>query len=175
MAKRPADRQKTDARRVAPSGTGKLDKKAPRKTAAPVAAAPAAPKLTRAAAERASGFDGLRDRLTKERDDAITRMRDIGLSPDLDENAPRAGTDAVLDEGDRAQASERQDMTFMTRERFADRVSRLTAALERLAAGAYGRCVMCGNEIERERLTAMPEAETCLTCQEDRERNARVA
>ncbi|MBI2202248.1 MAG: TraR/DksA C4-type zinc finger protein [Candidatus Rokubacteria bacterium] len=173
MAKRPAQRQKTDAQRMPASAAGKVDKKAPR--TAPVAATENRPKAEPERRERASGIDGIRERLTRDRDQAIARMRDLGLAPDRAENAPRAGAGSVLDEGDQAQASERQDMTFMTRERLADRINRLTTALQRLDSGAYGRCVMCGNAIEQERLTAMPEAETCLTCQEERERNARVA
>jgi DnaK suppressor protein len=35
---------------------------------------------------------------------------------------------------------------------------------ERLAAGAYGRCLRCGAPIPAERLEALPAAETCLAC-----------
>ncbi len=35
-------------------------------------------------------------------------------------------------------------------------------ALARIAAGTYGHCVVCGNEIEQERLDANLSAETCL-------------
>jgi DnaK suppressor protein len=34
-------------------------------------------------------------------------------------------------------------------------------ALERLDAGTYGRCQVCGREIDDERLEARPEARTC--------------
>ena len=60
----------------------------------------------------------------------------------------------------------------MTRERVADRINRLTAALERLVEGTYGRCEVCGGEIERPRLEALPEAVRCLACQERSERAA---
>ena len=38
-----------------------------------------------------------------------------------------------------------------------------------MAAGTYGRCAVCGGPIEELRLAALPEAETCLRCQERRE------
>jgi DnaK suppressor protein len=38
---------------------------------------------------------------------------------------------------------------------------RVQDALERLDEGAYGRCEVCGREIDEERLAARPEARTC--------------
>ena len=44
------------------------------------------------------------------------------------------------------------------------RIAGLDRALARLAAGTYGRCVRCGEPIGPARLTARPDAETCLRC-----------
>jgi DnaK suppressor protein len=38
---------------------------------------------------------------------------------------------------------------------------RVLDAIERLDAGKYGRCEVCGREIDDERLEARPEARTC--------------
>ena len=57
------------------------------------------------------------------------------MASESDDSAPGAGPEPVLDEGDEAQISERNDMAFMTRERLAERINRLTAALERVAQG----------------------------------------
>lgn len=38
------------------------------------------------------------------------------------------------------------------------------AALEEMAAGKYGICANCGQEIDIERLQAYPEARTCISC-----------
>jgi DnaK suppressor protein len=38
---------------------------------------------------------------------------------------------------------------------------RVRDALARLEEGTYGRCAVCGREIDDERLEARPEAETC--------------
>jgi DnaK suppressor protein len=112
--------------------------------------------------------------LSREREEAAARLRDLGIMPDVAEAAPRAGSDTVLDEGDQAQASEREDMSLATRQRLANRINRLTAALARLDAGTYGLCQECARPIEPARLKAMPEAETCLACQERREREGRT-
>jgi RNA polymerase-binding transcription factor DksA len=45
-----------------------------------------------------------------------------------------------------------------------DRLTGVDRALERMAAGAYGRCLGCGRPIAEERLEARPEAEHCIDC-----------
>ncbi len=40
-------------------------------------------------------------------------------------------------------------------------------ALERIAAGDYGLCLECEEPISAKRLTALPWAALCLSCQED--------
>jgi RNA polymerase-binding protein DksA len=170
MAKSPRKQQDTDATRIGASGSGKLDQQAPRERAAP----PAPPRRPTPARDvtgsDALDLEAIREHLEKERDEAAVRLRDLGVSPDADENEPRARIDIPRDEGDQAQQSERQDMTFATRERLADRINRLSAALGRIDGGTYGECAECGNPIDRGRLAAMPEAATCLACQERRER-----
>lgn len=43
-------------------------------------------------------------------------------------------------------------------------LTRIAAALERLAAGDYGWCVSCGEEIARKRLENDPSVPTCIDC-----------
>jgi DnaK suppressor protein len=45
-------------------------------------------------------------------------------------------------------------------------------ALERLAAGQYGACESCGEQIPPERLEALPDARHCVRCQSQTERSA---
>ena len=49
----------------------------------------------------------------------------------------------------------------------------VNAALDRIEAGSYGRCLQCGAEIAAKRLSAMPSATHCIDCQEAAERNSR--
>ncbi len=44
------------------------------------------------------------------------------------------------------------------------RLKAVNAALEKITAGNYGTCEKCGKDIEEERLMAMPEARTCMSC-----------
>ena len=41
----------------------------------------------------------------------------------------------------------------------------VNAALARMRAGTYGRCVTCDDPIPAERLVALPEAARCIECQ----------
>jgi DnaK suppressor protein len=42
-------------------------------------------------------------------------------------------------------------------------------ALQRIAAGTYGQCARCGNEIDFARLKAVPQATLCMSCQRQAE------
>jgi RNA polymerase-binding transcription factor DksA len=42
-----------------------------------------------------------------------------------------------------------------------------SAALRRVAEGTYGCCIRCHKEICMKRLSALPHASFCVTCQED--------
>ncbi|HHW13835.1 MAG TPA: hypothetical protein GXX28_02740, partial [Firmicutes bacterium] len=52
------------------------------------------------------------------------------------------------------------------------RLAQVERAQERLSAGSYGRCEVCGAPIDPARLEARPEATTCLRCQEERDADA---
>jgi DnaK suppressor protein len=110
-----------------------------------------------------------RQRIVRDRDAAIETLRRLGVVPTEDTGEARSAT---LDEGDQAQASERQDMGVAYRERLADRINRLTRALELLTRGTYGVCEVCKDPIGAGRLAAIPEVTTCRECQERVERDA---
>jgi DnaK suppressor protein len=44
------------------------------------------------------------------------------------------------------------------------RLRDINSALEKIEKGGYGICENCGKEIDQERLQALPEAKTCLKC-----------
>ena len=44
------------------------------------------------------------------------------------------------------------------------------AALERIEAGTFGNCELCGREIPKVRLDALPQAATCIECARGEER-----
>lgn len=43
------------------------------------------------------------------------------------------------------------------------RLNNVKSALSRIESGTFGKCSVCGNEIEEDRLEASPEATTCKT------------
>jgi RNA polymerase-binding protein DksA len=43
-------------------------------------------------------------------------------------------------------------------------IQEIDAALQRLKAGSYGDCTVCGRAIGRQRLRAVPEARLCSSC-----------
>jgi DnaK suppressor protein len=115
--------------------------------------------------------EDIRLQLERELDDAADRLsRSDLISLDGAESplARQSGSD-VLDE---AEANTTRDAVFAARERLLARIKRLRAALARLETGGYGQCVECGAPIGTARLCALPEATTCVTCQECRELTA---
>ena len=67
---------------------------------------------------------------------------------------------------DLAQSIEHQELARLTATRLAERAKRLHIALTRVADGEYGVCSECGTSISPKRLLAIPDATTCVACQE---------
>lgn len=65
------------------------------------------------------------------------------------------------DRGDEAAEEAMLDPELTAQEGADERQVLIERALERIAAGTYGRCVTCGRPIERERLDLLPEATEC--------------
>ena len=85
---------------------------------------------------------------------------------------PKANT-ASSDFLDIAQGVELQELSRLTASRLAERAKRLQIALTRVADGEYGVCSECGAAIPAKRLLAVPDATTCVACQERLERASR--
>jgi DnaK suppressor protein len=82
---------------------------------------------------------------------------------------PEAG--AVGDDFfDVAQGVEHQEFARLSASRLAQRVRRLQRALARVEDGQYGTCSECEAPIPPKRLLAVPDATTCVACQERLER-----
>ncbi len=58
-----------------------------------------------------------------------------------------------------------QQRDLALRERAEQHLAEVDAALARLEAGTYGRCVQCHRDIAPERLEALPWASHCIDCQ----------
>jgi DnaK suppressor protein len=103
---------------------------------------------------------------------AATEVRIAALRAELDDVIDSASSTTGDDEHDpegatigleRAQAQALLDQAVA-------QLGAIDAALARVAAGTYGRCVDCGEPISDERLQARPAAERCIRCETHRRR-----
>jgi DnaK suppressor protein len=88
------------------------------------------------------------------------------------ENALNSGETDVQDEIDRVTTSSAKALSLSVGTREADSLANVRSALARLEAGEYGKCVVCGKEIEPARLKAVPETPFCREHAEEAERGA---
>lgn len=86
------------------------------------------------------------------------RARDLAAGGDERGDGHHHPAEAATD----ADARERE---LREQLRWRERQERLAAAEAALAAGTYGICVDCGEEIPEGRLRAVPDAERCVPCQ----------
>ena len=106
-------------------------------------------------------YGSLRTALEQELTSIDLQLTDHGVT-----GRDRDSVEVGVDEGfaDSAQATaERSEMLGIIDQLQANR-REVADALARFAAGTYGRCENCGQEIAMERLEALPSARLCVTC-----------
>jgi|SRR5919204_2773684 DnaK suppressor protein len=101
-------------------------------------------------------------RLKAELDGVVERLHSQALVP----AASVPGGDFL----DIAQDVEDQELARLSASRLTERARRLRMALTRVSEGEYGVCSECGNPIPAKRLAAVPDATTCVACQDRLER-----
>jgi DnaK suppressor protein len=72
-----------------------------------------------------------------------------------------------LDAAETSDVDLRQDIDIALLEMKAESLRQLQDALARLARGVYGQCAECGDEISSKRLTVLPFALRCRTCEDE--------
>ena len=106
----------------------------------------------------------------------IERLRGLGGAVVFEDYPGALEEDGQGDAGgDAVSLGEERERIFEARDRLVDRVNRLAVAIERVRAGDYGVCEVCGDPIGAGRLRAIPEATTCVACQDAAERRGRPA
>ena len=75
-----------------------------------------------------------------------------------------SGTPPFPDPADRATLETDRNFTLRIRDRERKLIMKIREALERLDAGTYGICEICGGEISEKRLIARPVTTMCITC-----------
>jgi DnaK suppressor protein len=71
---------------------------------------------------------------------------------------------------DHASTDRDRELALMLADREREKLTHVDDALKRIETGTYGICESCEEEIDRERLAAMPFTKLCISCQEDLER-----
>jgi len=102
--------------------------------------------------------------LAEERQAAEDRL--VALERDFSAIIDAAGPANADDEHDPEGATtafERQHVAALL-DQARRRLAQVEAAIARLEAGQYGRCVRCGQPIAAARLAARPAASTCIRC-----------
>jgi RNA polymerase-binding protein DksA len=92
--------------------------------------------------------------------------REKDLSQDLDSSEEDARTavpvDEVSDATDEAVADEERDAKYAEGNRDYEDLVEVRDALKRIDAGTYGKCEVCGREIDSARLDAVPATKYCI-------------
>ena len=100
------------------------------------------------------------------------KARLLALRAGLEETSAQSATSRQTVELDqtavgrisRMDALQGQAMAVETERRRGVEIARIDAALARMAAGEYGYCVTCGEEIAAQRLDLDPAAAVCIAC-----------
>jgi len=107
--------------------------------------------------------EALRQRLLAQERELVTRLKET------DSAARESQDDTVRDAGDQSLSNERTEERFRRADLDRTTLKDVRAALSRMDAGTFGRCVVDGEPIEEKRLAATPWTPYCLKHQERRE------
>lgn len=91
----------------------------------------------------------------------------------VDQEAKSLDTDSVRDSDDQSVIRFSRESLFERSSKYRARLRLIEAALKRIADGSFGVCVGCGDDIQKQRLDALPWTQFCLRCQGEIEQEIR--
>ena len=96
----------------------------------------------------------------------------------IEKNSRNEGTDTSEDRStyslhmaDHGTDAMEREKSLLLAQRGGDYLDYLNEALERIEAGTFGVCRLCGGTIGRKRLEAVPTATQCIECKSKQEKN----
>ncbi len=92
------------------------------------------------------------------------------LTGDADDLRNFSAMSGVGDDIDAAVDSANEEISSQLAEIESRELGQIEHALQRIAAGVYGRCEFCGGKISEARLNALPYTNSCIDCQRENER-----
>lgn len=96
----------------------------------------------------------------------LEKRRSITTSSSKADFATDPNPEYGRDDGDRANASQAKEMTWLRTAQERGLLELIDSALSRIQDGTFGECLHCGQEIGAKRLAAIPWTRYCITCQE---------
>lgn len=105
--------------------------------------------------------------LLKEKDLLLAELKELGAKFDPELNnweAVPINTETESDENDLGDKFEDYNLQNEKVETLEGRLKDINSALEKIENGNFGKCEICGNQIEEDRLSANPAAKTCKVC-----------
>src|SRR4051794_28570927 len=93
------------------------------------------------------------------------------INGDLDDFRKFSALSGVGDNVDAAVDSANDEISSQLVEIESRELGQIEHALQRIAAGVYGRCEFCGGKISEARLNALPYTNSCIDCQRENERS----
>ena len=109
----------------------------------------------------------LRERLEQRSKQLHNELQAVQADREADIEA--AGRDTVHGAAEQSEQVSRDEVRRSEQARDANELREITAALQRIDDGHYGKCVDCGAKITNSRLTVQPAALRCIVCQQRHE------
>ena len=102
----------------------------------------------------------MKERLIEEKNDILASI-EKDVKEDITEVESENVIGDIVDEANNIY--ELQVLSKLT-EKEQEKLEEINEALKRIEDGVYGKCVVCGREIEEKRIKAIPWAKKCVNC-----------
>ena len=99
-------------------------------------------------------------KLTDKKNDILATIE----REELEEISDHESENVIGDIIDTANSAYESQLIEKLSENEQKKLHEINEALKRIEEGVYGRCVVCGKQIEDKRLVAIPEAKKCIEC-----------
>ena len=110
------------------------------------------------------------------RESLLAMRRQVGADIENETKTSREGQkDEGMDAYDLASEERDRDISMILSDRDRAKLQAIDDALERINNGAYGLCESCELDIAEERLKALPFTRLCVSCQAEREKEAKLS
>jgi DnaK suppressor protein len=117
-------------------------------------------------AKRKLDLDKYREKLLELKEELETEIKRTESAGDDSEGINVTAADEDFDEqgGDAASETVERSRVLAIVGNLRDMLDEVSEALDKIDAGTYGNCDVCGRQIPKKRLDALPHATMCIDC-----------